>query len=329
MAPRPESEEMILALHREAIIIDAQNASLDTIEYLEKFRHAGITAIRKNVGPYFYTLRQSLSEVGNWYSMIRDHDTLMLVSEADDIRKAKKSGKLGIILGTNSTKLFDDDVKMVEVFHKLGVNVVQFTYNHRTSLGDGCAEKTNSGLSELGRQMVDELNRNRILIDLSHVGYATSLDVITQSKDPVTFTHSNPRALCDNPRNIPDELIRACAEKGGVVGVVAYPAFVTKKSLEPTPEDLLNHIDYLVKAVGVNHVGFGLDITEGQPRELFEPLIRAAPNVYPPWPWHFAISSASEFKSLTAGLVRRGYSKAEMLKIVGGNFLSLFQRVWR
>jgi len=322
-------EDKVAELHEKAIIIDAQNACIESVDYLEKIRGGGVATIRKNLGPHHYSLRHSLDEASGWYSKFEGEDsTMTLVCTAEDIRRAKREEKLGVILGTNSAKLFDDDLNMVKVFYRLGVRVVQLIYNNKDSLGDGCTERTNCGLSKLGLQMIEEMNRLGILVDLSHAGYATSMDAIEHSKESVSFTHSNPRALCDNPRNIPDGLIEACAEKGGVIGVNAYPAFVSKK-LEPSPEDLLDHVDYLVKLVGVNHVGFGLDITEGHPKERFEVLIRSAPHVYPPWPWHFAISSASEFETLTAGLVARGYSDGEVLKLLGQNFLRLFEHVWR
>jgi membrane dipeptidase len=151
------------------------------------------------------------------------------------------------------------------------------------------------------------------------------------SSDPVVFSHSNARALCDNPRNIRDDQIETLAKKDGVIGINAFPAFVSKKP-EPTVQDFLGHIDYIADLVGTDHVGIGSDFLEGATLEEYKYLIKSyKPEAVPKWPWVFpeGIRSVSDFPNITKGLVDKGYSEEEIKGILGGNFLRVFKQVWK
>jgi membrane dipeptidase len=203
-------------------------------------------------------------------------------------------------------------------------------------VGDGCLERTDCGLSNFGMDVIQEMNQLGILIDLSHVKRKTTLEAIEVSKKPVAFTHANARGIWDHPRNKTDEEFKLLAEKGGVTGVNAYPTFVSPG--KPTIKEMLDHVDYLVNLIGIDHVGIGTDYIEGQPREYFMTRrgeiglgCKFPEGVAPAtWPWVFpeGITSVADFPNLVTGLAEKGYGPEEIRKIMGGNFMKLFAEVW-
>jgi membrane dipeptidase len=187
------------------------------------------------------------------------------------------------------------------------------------------------GLSSFGRELVAEMNRLGMLVDLSHCGHRTTMDAIEATKGPVAFTHANPLALANNPRNKPDEAFKALAAKGGVAGVVRLPAWLTPHG-KATLEDYLNAIDYLVGLIGIDHVGLGSDFMEEVPAEI---MMRSLQGISPENLQKYYSStlvegfeSAADFPRVTEGLLSRGYLSEEVKKIMGGNWLRLFEKVW-
>lgn len=276
-----------------------------------------------------------LNQIKRYYGLMEIYpDRLMLIEEAKDILKAKKEGKLGIIFGFQNASPIGEDVTLLPIFYKFGLRIIQLTYNEANAFGCGCMEKTDTGLTSLGVQLIQAMNRLGILIDLSHVGYRTSREAIEASADPVSFTHGNPSALKDIPRNRPDELIRMVAQKGGVIGLTPYAAFCkSKPNRRPTLEDFLDQIDYVVQLVGVDHVGIGTDKFEGKTKEEFilEVQARYPKLIKTPFEHRHVegFSHISQFPRMTEGLLTRGYPDDDCRKILGGNFYSLFQRVWK
>jgi membrane dipeptidase len=192
--------------------------------------------------------RAALGQVAAWYPRARAlSDDLVLATTAAEIEGARRSGRVAVVLQFQGGNPLEYDVNLVEAFHRLGVRILQLTYNARNPLGDGCTERTDIGLSDLGLAAVAEINRVRMVLDLSHVGVRTSLEALEVSRAPAIFSHSNARAVCDHPRNLTDEQLRLVAQKGGVVGVNAFPAFVRREGT-PTVEHLLDHVDYLTSA---------------------------------------------------------------------------------
>jgi membrane dipeptidase len=203
----------------------------------------------------------------------------------------------------------------------------------RNLVGDGCLERTDCGLSGFGLEVIEEINRLGILIDLSHVGYRTTMEAIEASKKPVAFTHANPRALCDHPRNKTDEQIKALVKKGGVIGANVYPPFLAAGS-KATMKDVIEVIDYLVKLAGIDHVAIGTDFTEGQPDEYFAYMVTGRSKKGPAMKLELpiinpeGIRNAADFPNLTRALLGHGYSESDVKKIMGENWLRLFSEVW-
>jgi membrane dipeptidase len=188
--------------------------------------------------------------------------------------------------------------------------------------------------------VIAELNRLGIVVDCSHTGYQTTMDAIEASAKPVIVSHGNVKAVCDSVRNLRDDQIKAIAAKGGVIGMNGFPAFVAKKT-RPTLDDLIDHVDYIEKLVGVKHVSVGIDYYEGQAgvaddtmaKTAYDHVVRAGiwnPRDYPPPPWYYpqGIEMPDKLPNLTEALLRRGYSEQDVRGILGLNLIRVFKEVW-
>jgi membrane dipeptidase len=245
----------------------------------------------------------------------------------DDIRRAKKQAKTAFVFHFEGAMPLDEDIGYVRVFKELGVLSVGPVWNVRNQIADGIEQRSGSGLSNFGAMLVSELDRSLIAIDVSHLSEKGFWDVMALTKRPVIATHSNARTLCANPRNLKDDQIQAIVEKGGVIGACFYSPFIDIK--KASLDRLLDHIDYIADLVGVSHVGLGPDftdyMTEGSVKIPSPGLVtgRAAQNLYPR-----GIESASRMLNMSRGLVSRGYSDNEILKILGENFLRVLKQIW-
>jgi membrane dipeptidase len=324
-----------MALHSDALVIDGLNIShwSDEVVY-RHLREGGITAINASVAVWEGT-KQTLQNIGRFYRDFAVYSQYIRpVTSVADIHAAKREGKTGVILGFQNSSPIEEDLDLVEVFYRLGVRVIQITYNDLNFVGAGCYERKDVGLSQFGVDLVAEMNRLGMVVDLSHVGYKTTMDAIDVSKDPVWFSHANPMALKEHCRNKTDEQVKFLVSKGGVVGVNIFPPFL-KKGYDSTLTDVIDIFDYWVQVAGIDHVSVGLDFTENQSEEWFHWLMwgkRKGSTVTPlelPLKLPAGITRADEMPNLTEGLVGRGYSDEAVRKILGGNVLRLFERVWR
>jgi len=339
-----EPSEKVLALHRQAIVVDGLSVPHLTEDQASRMREGGVTAIGYTASPenvYDPDLASALAEIARVRQLIegQPHNYRIATSVAD-IEAAKADGHIAIILGLQNASPIGDQVELLSVLYFLGVRIVQLTYNTRNLIGDGCAEPANAGLSQFGQRVIKEMNRLGMLIDLSHCGYRTTREAIEASELPVAFTHSNPSGMSPNPRNKPDDLLRALAERDGVVGMCAYGKFAHRdKGRRPRLTDFLDILDYTVDLIGVDHVGIGLDEGENWQREFWESelveMTKLYPEVIDPRDWFGfdtryveGLSSAAHFPNLTAGLLDRGYSSHDVLKILGGNWLRLYRQAW-
>ena len=212
-----------IALHAESIIIDGLNISRWSEAVFEQMSQGGLTAINATIAIH-EGFRETIGNIAHWHRLFDQYRSMITpVQSVDDIRRAKREKKVGVIFGFQSTDPIERDLYLLSVFKELGVRIIQLTYNERNYIGDGCLERTDCGLSLFGLEVIEEMNRLGILIDLSHTGYRTAMETIEASKQPVVFTHANPRTLCDHPRNKTDEQIRAVVEKGGLIGPTSFP----------------------------------------------------------------------------------------------------------
>jgi membrane dipeptidase len=212
----------------------------------------------------------TLRNIADWKRMFRENaDLITQVYTVQDIDRAREQERVGVILGWQNSTGFGEYLPFVEVFHQLGIRIVQLTYNTANMAGSGCYESRDGGLTDFGRELVHEMNRVGILVDLSHVGAKTAHDVITVAKRPVAYTHCCPSALFKHPRNKSDDDLRYIVDRGGFVGVAGVPSFLPRK-LESTVDDYVDAMMHIINVIGEDHVGLGTDITQGQGQDFFD-----------------------------------------------------------
>jgi membrane dipeptidase len=256
-------------LHSKAIVIDglAPWGNLDHLTSFDEMREGGMTACNLTVAVHTHDFLGAIHNIAKYKAIVDTNSSKMrLVTRVSDIRAAKEEGRVGIILGFQDGKPLEDKIEYLGIFYDLGVRIIGLTYNAQNFIGTGCCELTDGKLTYLGHEVVKEINRLGIVICLSHCADATTMDAIEVSEDPVVFSHSGVRAMCNAyGRNKTDEQIKALAEKGGVIGICPAPFFVkrdpkTYQVLESTVDDVLDQVEYVVKLVGIDHVGFGTDM---------------------------------------------------------------------
>jgi membrane dipeptidase len=265
----------------------------------------------------------------------------------DHILAAKKENKGCLVLTANAVPLkqqwatVDSELSHLRLFYQLGIRMMHLTYNRRNPIGDGCGEKSDAGLSDFGRTVIAEMNRTGIIVDVAHSGWRTSLEAAKTSTQPMVASHSACASLNNHFRAKPDEVIRAIADTGGFIGICAVPQFLGRS------QDLiamLDHIDYVAKRFGVDHVAIATDYSY-RSRAAGEES-RKARNV--PWrpparerfealwpipiqqndPAKLATMQWTNWPLFTVGLVQRGYSDSDIQKIIGGNALRVARAVF-
>ncbi len=322
------------ALHEDAILIDGLIISKWSRSVFEEMRAGGVTAANCTCSVW-EGFQATMENVAQWKRWFREHDDLLLqVHGTGDIRRAKRDGRTGIVLGWQNTSALEDRAEFVEVFRDLGVRVMQLTYNTQNLVGSGCWESRDGGLSDFGRDVIDEMNRCGVLVDLSHVGPKTSADAVRHSAKPVAYTHCCPTGIMEHPRNKSDDQMRAVVERGGFVGVATYPPFLPWGD-ETTVDQCIDVFEYVIDVAGEDAVGIGTDFTQDQEVSFFEwlrsdkghgrLLVPGKPRV-PRLP--IGLATIKEFPNLTAAMARRGWSESRIRKVLGENWLRFLGEVW-
>lgn len=332
--PPPGSKPLIVETRPEMV---TDSAVRDTLA-------AGMAAVNVTVGHVAGDIdpfEHSVADIGRWNRIVRQRsDKLLHVLTADDILRARREGKVGVIYGSQNSTMLGDKVERVDLFADLGLRVFQLTYNAATSVGDGSIVPENRGLTPFGRSVVERLAERRILCDLSHSGQRTCLDAVRHSARPVTITHTACRALVDVPRNKSDEELRLVAEKGGYVGIYFMP-FLTDSG-PAKAEHVARHIEHAIKICGEDHVGIGTDgpmsavpnmaeFMEAQRQYIVQRRAQgiAAPGEREDAPFFVVdLQGPDQYRALARLLRSRGHSQARVDKIMGANFVRVARDVW-
>jgi membrane dipeptidase len=376
-APRDERLwQRALKLQRSAIVVDTHNDILSFMydeDYdvgesslgkyhtdLARMKEGGLTAeffsvyVDRSYAERGGAARRAMDLIDRVYRAAERHpNELTLAYSSEDIRRAKKQGKIAALMGIEGGHAIEDSLEALRDFYRLGVRYMTLTHNNTNDWADSCCDKaTHNGLSDFGKEVVREMNRTGMLVDISHVSDKTMSDALDVSTAPVIASHSSARALADRPRNIPDDLLRRIARNGGVVMVNFYPAFISMdyynadrarderlksqrdalraqykddaKRLEaelkkltdanPIPKVplsvLIDHFDHIAKVAGIDHVGIGSDF-----------------DGVPDLP--AGMDDISKLPAITYELLRRGYSEADVRKVLGENFLRAFAQAER
>ena len=296
------------------------------VKHLSRMKQAGHDVLSLTLGGDRTSSSDAIHKIADERAYYQSHDDkFVLVDSVADIKRAKKENKLAIVFHFQGTNPIESNVQMVDVYYRLGIRHMLMAYNLRNPIGDGCKERVDSGLSHLGVSLVQEMNRVGMVVDCSHTGYNTTMDVMDVSTSPVVFSHSNPKALNDHPRNILDDQIKRCANTGGVVGINGVGIFLGNN--DSSTENQIRHVDYLVQMIGADHVGFGND-------HIYAPE-ETSPSAWNPpapgdVPWsEISYTQPEQMPHFTEGLLRKGYSDTDVCNILGGNWLRIAEQVWK
>ena len=330
MSPLPD-------VYTRSVVIDGLNVSnWDSPDVYRSLHAGGVTASNCTIAVW-EGFQATMDHVATWMGRFRSYsDYVTQVKTVEDIHAAKQSGRSGMIFGFQNASPIENRLDRLDLFHALGVRVIQLTYNERNLLGNGCMERHDDGLSTFGVDAVKEMNRLGILIDLSHVGERTTMEAAEVSELPVACTHANARSFMEHVRNKPDDALKLITERGGVIGANAFPPFL-RNGFSSTLADYVDAIDDLVERIGIDHVAIGTDYTQDQHGDFFAWLssqqgvrYRERPVTYPDPLLHpVGMETPDKFSSIATELLARGYKDDDVSKVLGGNWLRLFQRVWR
>lgn len=311
---------------------------LERAEFLHAWKESGVTCIFQNAGQEGQDPLRLVKRLAR-FTFLTDNLTPHLAKAVnpDDIVRAKQEGRHCLYLTGNGVPLVQqwdtvpDELRYIRIFYQLGIRMMHLTYQRRNMIGDGCAEKANGGLSDFGRAVISEMNRVGVIPDVAHSGWQTSLDAARASEKPVVASHTTCGELYPHIRSKPDEVIRAIADSGGLVGICCISRFLRGKG---DINALLDHVDHVVRTFGVEHVGLGTDVayTSQYAAAANSKIQRRAggrtawrslwPNdTYRPTPEATKSISWTNWPMFTVGLVQRGYKEEEIRKIVGGNML--------
>jgi membrane dipeptidase len=299
---------------------------------LQRYRAVGVDVAILNVGFGDQGVEdhlRTLASMRHW--LLAQGDQYVLIDGADDIERARAAGKLAVGFDIEGANAVGDQLSLIQTYHALGVRWMLLAYNRNNRVGGGCQDE-DGGLTAFGRNVIAEMERVGMVLCLSHTGHRTVRDALAVATRPVIFSHSNPSAVHAHPRNIPDELIRACAATGGVVGINGVGNFLGRIDGHDDirSETFARHVDHVVQLVGPKHVSIALDYVFdlGELEAYFEQM----KHTFPPemgYSARPAFVAPEQLPEIVATLLGWGYREADLADILGGNLMRLARSVWK
>ena len=315
-------------------IINPEPPVIEGKTYLERLLESGVNVQSITLASPSANFETVLKEMYSYYNLFDYYpDKVMQIKNVEDIKEAQRTKKIGVIFSLQNASSIGSDFYKWSILSRLGLKICQLTYNEPNSLGYGCMSDIDNGLTFYGKQAVREMNRQGIVVDLSHVGEKTSLQAIEESNNPCIFSHSNSYTVTPTTRrNLSDTIVKAVAETGGVIGLSSH-AFLCHETegVQPTLEDYMVHFDYLLNMIGPDHIGIGTDIYEYYTKFYWETKTKLLYNS----PWYFEtvfnndLKRVDQYNNITRGLVAIGASDEDIKKILGLNYLRIFSQVWK
>jgi len=274
----------------------------------------------------FQTLDAVLKEVSD------NEDLFLIVKNRDDFKRINNSHKVGFLLALEGAGAIGSDFSRLRNFYRLGLRLITLTHNEQNSFADGLGVESPKGLTDLGKKLVHEMDEMGIIIDLSHTSEPTFWDAIKYSKNLVITSHSNAKTICNNIRNLSDDQIKAIGNKDGVIGINFVGQFIDNNPRNASIDRLIDHIDYIIELIGIDHVGLGpdfLDYVVEDKVELYDTSTKGTKNepvemIYPE-----GLKKVSDFPNLFMALEKRGYSKGDIKKIQGENFVRVYKDIFK
>jgi membrane dipeptidase len=298
---------------------------------LPRFRKAGFGLVSLTLGgDKTFGPEAALSNISKVFAVVaKNPDLYVLVQKIEDVDRARTEGKLAITINFQGTNVLANDLGLVEVFYRLGVRHMLMAYNQKNLVGDGCAERTDAGLSRFGLAMIKEMNRVGMLVDGTHTGYRTSMEAMEASTSPSIFSHCCAYSVFPHYRNIKDDQIRKCAETGGVIGVNGLGEFID--DMEASSQSMFRHLDHIVNLVGAKHAGIGLDYVKDVAG--FWKYVDDNPEAWPDNQGkanrHTKFVQPEQIEDLAELMCRKNYSEDSIRGILGGNFYRVCRQVWK
>ena len=323
------------AFHQQALVLDSLTPYYTLDEpYTSSLIEGGVDAAFLSVvsdATWDVTLQRT--EVA--LEKIAKSPHLMLATTAAEIRAAKAKGRIAMVLVTQAAEMIERDLKRVSLMYRLGYRILGLAYSFANLLGDGCAETRNGGLTFLGKDMVTAVNELPMMLDLSHAGHQTSLEAARLARAPCV-THANAYEVVANDRNKKDEVLDILKQKGGVIGLCGLPRSV--KHPDPTLDDMLAHLDYLVQRMGASQVGLGLDYVEGykdagvvmpqsRRNRTLRPDIFGSVDDFLNQPYPRELENIRKLPNLTQRLVERQWREDDMRLVLGESWVRAFARL--
>ncbi|HEY5832994.1 dipeptidase [Streptomyces sp.] len=344
-AQRLLADNVVVSLHDHPIRLPARPEELS--EY-QKAAHvalgyaglsrSGLDAVFENLGGPGWSWQDTITDLGMRLCDLAHQDFVVTAGTTDAIRTAHATGRVALVLGLEGAESIEGDIDRIDVLYGLGVRQLGVVYLEENALGYGLQAPVDHGLTELGRKAVRRMNQLGMAIDLSHAGDRTALDVIEASEQPVLITHAGARAVWDTVRMKPDEVLAACAAKGGLIGREAAPhTTVSPAHRRHGIESVMDHFRYCVDLVGIDHVAFGPDTFFGDHVGLhralagvlnLEKFFASGPELVMTEYVTGLENPAECFPNITRWLVRGGYSDEQVAAAVGGNVLRVLDRIW-
>ncbi len=333
-------------LYERAIVFDA-NLSPDVNDtfpfpaaMIEEARNAGVTAMKTSLGGTDEKFEDTLTEIAFFQRIVEYYpDVFTQIRQVSDFARAKREKKVGVLLSFESTDMFEGRVERIELFRNFGVRVMQLSYNKISPWASGVMASPPTGLTDLGRKAVEAMNANGVAIDISHASEPTSKDVLAASKPPVIITHAGCAAIHPHPRNKPDWLLKAVADKGGAVGIFDLP-YLTASPKQPALDDYMAHMTHALSVCGEDHVGIGSDSQLGpfdlspagmeafrKETERRQKTGVAAPEEDRPM-YVIGLNTPRRSEVIADALLKRGYSARVAEKVLGSNFVDALGRIW-
>lgn len=303
-------------------------------ELFEELHNSGMTAVHVTIA-YWENTQETLENIGDWQRHFKNNaDIIMPIKTAADIIVAKENNKVGIIFGFQNCSPIEDDLKKVQSLHELGVRIMQLSYNNQSLLATGCYEQKDSGITRFGREVIKEMNRVGMVIDMSHSAEESTLEAIELSSRPIAITHANPSFFHPALRNKSDKVLQALGESGGMLGCSLYP-FHLHNGTDCTLQEFCEMIARTVDMMGIDHVGIGSDLCQRWGYDVLEWMRSgrwsaeadygegSAKNAdWPQQPEWF--SRSSDIHNITKGLLDIGFKEEDVEKVMGRNWLNFF-----
>jgi membrane dipeptidase len=314
---------------------------IDNLQYanwsekiFRQMREGGVDAVHVTIA-YHETFRETVLNIEQWKRWFERYPDLIFQGRSgDDVRRAKVDRRTASVFGFQNPSPIEDDIGLVEIFHDLGVRFMQLTYNNQSLLATGCYEADDNGVTRMGRQVIKEMNRVGMVVDMSHSADRSTLDAIDISERPIAITHANPAFWHPAKRNKSDDVLHALAASGGMLGFSLYPHHLKDKSACQL-DSFCDMIARTADLMGIDQIGLGSDLCQDQPDSIVEWMRvgrwtkdidygegSASDTGFPPMPDWFRDNR--HFGAIATGLRARGFSAEDTAKVMGENWLRFY-----